>query len=106
GADPVITVDGGELALWPKMALSGISGEIVANPAKRGDYTLDLAGGWGGVPGKLWTAKGHFDPRARTGSLDLEAAKFQLVRLAPILERSGIVDYAETSVDTKLHLDV
>ena len=25
---------------------------------------------------------GHFDPRAQTGSLDLEAAKFQLERLA------------------------
>ncbi len=106
GVEPVVTLDGGELALWTKMSLSGIGGKVVANPEKRGDYIIDVTGGWGGVPGKLWTAKGHFDPSAQVGALDLEAAKFQLERLAPILARSGIVDYANTSVDTKLHLDV
>ena len=76
GVEPVVTVDGGELALWRELSFSGIGGQIVANPDKKGDYIIDLAGGWGGVPGTLWTAKGHFDPRALVGSLDLEAAKF------------------------------
>jgi hypothetical protein len=105
GAAPVVKLDGGEIALWTKMSLSGITGTVVANPDKAGQYILDVTGGWGGVPGKLWTAKGLFDTHAVSGSLDLEAAKFQLDRLAPILARSGIVDYQSTSVDTSLHVE-
>jgi hypothetical protein len=106
GATPIVTVDGGEIALWPKLALSGIAGRVVANPRRAGEYVIDLAGGYGGVPGRLWTARGALDPDALTASFDLEAAKFQLDRLAPILEHSAVVDYAATSVDTRLHLDV
>jgi hypothetical protein len=106
GTTPIVTVDGGEIALWPKLALSGIAGKVVANPRRAGEYVIDLAGGYGGVPGRLWTAKGALDPEALTASFDLEAAKFQLDRLAPILEHSAVVDYATTSVDTRLHLDV
>lgn len=105
GVAPVVKLHGGELALWPKMSLSGITGTIVANPKQAGQYVLDVSGSWGGVPGTLWTAKGAFDPGAATGSVDLEAAKFQLDRLAPILARSAIVDYQTTSVDTALHVD-
>jgi hypothetical protein len=105
GATPIVTLDGGEIALWPKLALSGIAGRVVANPKRAGEYVIDLAGGYGGVPGRLWTARGALDPEALTASFDLEAAKFQLDRLAPILEHSAVVDYATTSVDTRLHLD-
>lgn len=101
---PVITVTGGELAVYPKLALSGIDGTIMANPQKAGQYTLDLSGGYGGVPGTLWTAKGGVDPMAKSGTVDLVAAKFQLDRLAPLLASSPIVDYQDTSVDTKLTL--
>ena len=106
GATPIVTLEGGEIALWPKLALSGIAGRVVANPKRAGEYVIDLAGGYGGVPGRLWTARGALDPEALTASFDLEAAKFQLDRLAPILEHSAVVDYAATSVDTRLHLDV
>jgi transglycosylase-like protein len=106
GATPIVSVEGGELALWPKLALSGIGGKIVANPKHPSEYVIDLAGGYGGVPGRLWTAKGGFEPNALRASIDLEAAKFQLDRLAPILAHSAVVDYAETSVDTMLHLEV
>ena len=61
----------------------------MANPQRPGEYTLDLAGGYGGVPGKLWTAKGGIDPRAQRASVDLVAAKFQLDRLAPLLAQSA-----------------
>jgi len=105
GAAPMLTLDGGELALWPKLALSGIGGKIVEDPAHTGHYVIDLAGGYGGVPGTLWTAKGELVPGAMTASLDLEAAKFQLDRLAPILEHSAVVDYQSTSVDTAFHID-
>jgi hypothetical protein len=106
GATPIVSIDGGEIALWPKLALSGIGGKVVANPRQPSEYIIDLAGGYGGVPGRLWTAKGGLDPAALTASVDLEAAKFQLDRLAPILAHSAVVDYDNTAVDTKLHVDV
>ncbi|MGE0869359.1 MAG: transglycosylase domain-containing protein [Kofleriaceae bacterium] len=106
GQPPHVTVEGGEMAVTPRLALSGIGGEITANPNRAGEYVIDLAGGYGGVPGKLWTAKGGLDPSASTASLDLVAAKFQLDRLSQILEHSPLVNYANTSVDTKLHIDV
>ena len=104
GQPPTIRIEGGEFAVWPKLALSGIGGTVIANPAKSGEYTLELAGGYGGVPGKLWTAKGAVDVKAQTMNVDLVAAKFQLDKLAPLLEKSPVVDYAGTSVDTSLHL--
>jgi hypothetical protein len=106
GATPIVSIEGGEIALWPKLALSGIGGKVVANPTRQGEYVIELAGGYGGVPGRLWTARGGLDPVALTASVELEAAKFQLDRLAPILEHSAVVDYARTSVDTKLQVDV
>ena len=106
GEPPTVVVTGGELAVWPKLALSGIAGTIAADPKHAGQYTIDLAGGYGGVPGQLWTAKGGLDPLGKRAAVDLVAAKFQLDRLAPILEQTPVVDYAGTSVDTKLHLDV
>ena len=106
GEPPIVKVEGGALELWPRMALSGIAGSITADPDHPGIYRLDLAGGYGGVPGQLWTAKGDLDPRGSTGHVDLEAAKFQLDRLAPILAQSAVVDYQATAIDTKIHVDV
>ena len=106
GQQPVVQVEGGEVALYPKLALSGIGGTIHPNGARPGEYAIDLAGGYGGVPGNLWTAKGGLDPDAATASIELEAAKFQLDRLAPILARSPVVDYANTSIDTKVRLEL
>ena len=103
---PVVTIEGGEVALYPKLSLTGIGGKVHANEARPGEYVIDLAGGYGGVPGNLWTAKGALDPVAVTASIELEAAKFQLDRLAPILARSPVVDYADTSVDTRIRLDL
>jgi hypothetical protein len=106
GRPPRVQVDGGQLELWPRMALSGIAGEVVANPERAGHYVIDLAGGYGGVGAKLWTAKGDLDPAALTAALEVEAAKFQLERLAPILAHSAIVDYEGTAVDTHLTLEL
>ncbi len=58
-----------------------------------GEYAIDLAGGYGGVPGNLWTAQGGARSEGATASIELEAAQFQLERLAPILARSAVVDY-------------
>ncbi len=103
---PVVKLEGGAIELWPRMALSGIAGEVVADPQHPGMYTLNVAGGYGNVPGQLWTAKGAIDPKAVVAHVDLEAAKFQLDRLAPILAQSAVVDYQATSIDTKVHVDV
>lgn len=103
---PVVKVDGGSIELWPRMALSGIAGSIVADPDHPGMYTMAFAGGYGNVPGQLWTAKGALDPKGGAAHVDLEAAKFQLDRLAPILAQSAVVDYQATSIDTKIHVDV
>jgi hypothetical protein len=105
-APPTVAIEGGELSLWPELALSGITGTVTASAEHPGNYAVSLQGGYGGVAGRLWTASGDFDPRAQTASLELVAAKFQLDRLAPLLENSPIVDYQGTSVDTKLHLDL
>src|SRR5262249_17616629 len=94
GTTPIVTVDGGEIALWPKLPLSGIAGRVVANPKRAGEYVIDLAGGYGGVPGRLWTAKGALDPEALTASFDLEAGEFQLDPLAPPLHDHRGVAYA------------
>jgi hypothetical protein len=106
GSAPRVEVGGGELELWPRLKLTGIAGQIVDNPAHAGRYVIDLAGGYGGVGANLWTAKGELDPHELTAVVDLDAAKFQLDRLAPILANTGIVDYQGTSVDTHLHLDL
>ncbi|MEO6776211.1 MAG: transglycosylase domain-containing protein [Kofleriaceae bacterium] len=106
GQPPVVKIGGGELELWPRMALSGIAGEVIADPDRPGLYTLALAGGYGGVPGQLWTANGNLDPKDGAAHVDLEAAKFQLDRLAPILAQSAVVDYQATAIDTKVHIDV
>src|SRR5689334_23256472 len=71
GATPIVSIEGGEIALWPRLALSGIDGKVVANPKRAGEYVIELAGGYGGVPGRLWTAKGGLDAAALTGWIDL-----------------------------------
>ncbi|MEO8705114.1 MAG: transglycosylase domain-containing protein [Kofleriaceae bacterium] len=106
GEAPVLGIEGAELSLYKELALSGIGGTISSDPAQPGKYMIDLAGGYGGVPGTLWTAKGPLDPRAMTASIELEAKRFNLDRLAPILQRTPVVDYAGTSVDTKVRLDL
>ncbi len=106
GKPPEVALAGGEVAVWPKLALSGIAGTVAASADNPNRYIIDLAGGYGGVPGTLWTAKGGLDVIALTASIDLEAAKFQLERLAPILERSAVVDYQTTSIDTAIHVEL
>ncbi len=104
-AGRVITIAGGRVSLWPKMALTGIGGTIGDGDAS-GRFGVDLAGGYGDVEGTLWTAKGWVEPATATASLALDADRFTLDKLAPILERSAVLDYAKTSVDASLRIDV
>jgi hypothetical protein len=110
GGAPTVTVLDAQLALWPRLALTGISGTIAPQTADQsaaaGRYDVDLAGGYGGVAGTLWTAQGWIDPAANAGAIDATADQFTLDRLAPILERSPVKDFTTTTVDARLHVDV
>ena len=105
GGRPKVTVAGGTVHLWPKLSLSGIAGTVSPDDGAN-QYDVDLAGGYGGVEGTLWTAKGWFAPAAQTASIDVTAARFNLDRLAEILKDSSLVDYQKTSVDASLHVEL
>jgi hypothetical protein len=105
GGDPTITVIGGEARLWPRLALTGISGTIAPN-GEPGRYDVDLAGGYGGVEGTLWTAQGWIDPGASIGAIDATAEEFTFGRIAPILENSPVKHFDETRIDARLHVDI
>ncbi|HTJ43133.1 MAG TPA: transglycosylase domain-containing protein [Kofleriaceae bacterium] len=101
-----VKVAGGRVSLWPKLALTGIAG-TVGDAGSPGRYQVELAGGYGDVDGQLWTAKGWVEPQAQTASIALDADRFTLDRLRPILENGGsIVDYGKTSIDASMRIDV
>lgn len=102
---PLVELAAGEAALWPKMALSGISGTIIPEE-QSGKYRLAVDGGYGGVAGKLWKATGEIDLTSGKASLEVAADQFYLDKLEPILAQSYLVDYAKTSVDANLRVDV
>jgi len=98
-----LEVSGGAVQLWPGMSLTGIGGTIAPGQDRRFDVRFE--GGYGGVEGRLWTASGWIDP-AGSASIDLDAARFTLDRLRPILERSPVLDYERASIDARLKIDV
>ncbi len=93
---------GGEFAPWPSLDFTGITGAVTAGAPGRVAITLE--GGYGGVAGTLWTARGEVDPRSGTGELSVRADRFSLERLRPILEHSSLVDYQKTTIDAALDL--
>jgi hypothetical protein len=103
---PSVQVAGGSLALWPKLSLSGIAGNISADDKQRGRFAIDLSGGYGGVATQLWTARGWIDPLQAAGILDIRADKFNLDRLAPILANAQLIDYQKTTIDANLHVEM
>ncbi len=97
------TIAGGELSVWTGLKLTGIHGTIGLAP-EPGRLAVFLAGGYGGVDGTLWNARGWVEPRAATGEIRLKADELSLDRLRPILEHSVLVDYPKTVVDIDLTL--
>ena len=109
---PRVKVEGGELAVLPSLALTGIAGTVqrgagageVAPDGGKDRFELDLTGGWGGVEGKLWQAKGWVLPRTREGELALKAERFELGRLAPLVAGSPVKDADKTTIRADLAL--
>jgi hypothetical protein len=99
-----LEVTGGTVQLWPGMSLTGITGSIA--PADEARFDIRFEGGYGGVEGRLWTASGWLDPEGPAMSIDLDAARFTLDRLKPILVKSPVLDYEKASVDARLHVEV
>jgi len=95
-----VELAGGTVALWPGMALTGLTGTI-AQRSKPGQFAIDLVGGYGGVEGELWSANGWLDPRARAGKINIRADRFTFDRISPVLEGSPIKDYDKTSVSAE-----
>jgi hypothetical protein len=106
--DPVegrrLDVISGTVQLWPGMSLTGIAGSIA--PADADRFDIRFEGGYGGVEGRLWTASGWLDPAGPAAAIDLDAARFTLDRLKPILVKSPVLDYEKASVDARLHVEV
>ena len=99
-----LEITGGTVRMWPGMSLTGITGSV--EPADEARFDIRFEGGYGGVEGRLWTASGWLDPAGPAMALDLDAARFSLDRLKPILVESPILDYEEASVDARLHVEV
>ncbi len=105
GAPPTLQLEGGAGQLWAGLAFTGIHGTVT--PQLDGArYDLDLTGGYGGVEGDLWTAKGHVEPPSGSAVVDLVAKRFTLDRLAPILAGTAVIEPERTSVDADFHLEV
>jgi hypothetical protein len=77
---PTVSIEGGEVAIWKDLRLTGINGKVLP--------TLSISGGYGGVPGKLWEADGTFDLESRRADVNVDAKKFTLDKLAPLLKTS------------------
>jgi hypothetical protein len=108
-ADPlgsaVLGVAGGEIRLWEGMTLTGIAGQIARGDEPRA-LRIDLSGGYGGVEGTLWRARGWVDPLAQTGRVRLGADRFTFDRIASVLENTVLRDYHETSMNVEVVVDL
>jgi len=102
-----VVVASGEVYLWKGMTLTGVSGAVSQTEGQPGRLVVHLTGGYGGAQGTLWRADGWADPLAEKGSLDIVADRFTFDRIAPVLEKSMVRDFAKTSIDVavKIALD-
>jgi hypothetical protein len=105
-SQPSMQIAGGIATVGPTMSLTGIAGTIAGDDAAASRLRIDLSGGYGGVDAQLWTARGWLDPKQMTAIVDVDAAKFHLDRLSPILANAQLVDYQKTTVDANLHMEL
>jgi hypothetical protein len=83
GVPFAVAASGGELALWKGLALTGIEGTVLPQVA--------LTGSYGGVAERLWQATGTIDAAARRADVTIDAERFTLDKLAPILPAESLL---------------
>ena len=76
----VVDVGDGQVALWTGMSLTCINGKVAQGDAA-GQLWIDVRGGYGGVEGTLWQARGWVDPARETGNLRVKADRFTFDRI-------------------------
>jgi hypothetical protein len=110
---PEIAIFGGALVPWRRLAMTGISGTIHPDGEDLGRAVIDLAGGYGGVDRQLWQAHGWVRPdgsggllhqRGAEAAVSVDAQRFRLSSLEPILKDTPIIDADKTEVDAHLEL--
>jgi len=95
GRPRAIAVAGGEVTVWKGFALTGIEGTALPQVA--------LTGGYGGVHETLWRAVGNIDVAERRADVTVEAKKFTLDKVRPILgQESVILDPEKATVSGRL----
>ncbi len=100
-----VEIGDGEMTLWPGMSLSGIEGSIAQGDTAE-QLVVALSGSYGGSSETLWQAEGWLEPVSRRGQLSVVADRFTFDRIAPVLQDSVVKDFANTSVDAKLVIEV
>lgn len=109
---PEVEVHGGQVAPWPRLAMTGISGTVRPDDKDPVRAVISLTGGYGGVDKELWHARGWLRPdasgkwSARTvgGELQVRADRFNLSQLEPVLKDTPIIDADKATVDAQMDL--
>ncbi|MFO0573838.1 MAG: transglycosylase domain-containing protein [Polyangia bacterium] len=109
---PEVEVRGGQVAPWPRLAMTGIAGTVRPDEKDPIRAVISLTGGYGGVDKELWHARGWLRPdgsgkwSARTvgGELQVRADRFNLSQLEPVLKDTPIIDADQASVDAQMDL--
>ena len=102
----VVEVSGGTLAARAGFGLSLTHIAGIIEPRDGTAMLIDLTGSYGGATETLWEARGWVDLASRSGSIDLEAEQFTFDRLDRVLRDSMVVEYGDTSLDAKMHIEV
>jgi hypothetical protein len=100
-----VNVQGGAVSLIPTLSLTGITGRI-SSAHEPGRALIKFEGGYGGVPGTLWTAEGWTDPGKLDADLHLRADRFTLDKLAQVLAGTPIKEPETTSISAQLDVTV
>ncbi len=102
---PTVRVAGGRVRPLAGLELSGIRGTLTpVGSLESLRVAIKLDGSYGGAEAKLWSANGWVDPRARSGKLEVRAARFSLGRVASILGTTPVILPSRTSIDGDLDL--
>lgn len=105
---PDFAVSGARLRLHERLVLTDIAGRLTPEPGQW--LGVDLEGSYGGVGEPLWKARGRVQlaswrrPRPVGGRLAVQAHRFSLDKLAPILKTSLVPNPGAANLEVDLTL--